>query len=1855
MSSPPPTKPPRGVKQGKETSGLLMSVIRTLSASETNEQREKERAKLEKEYKKSDARLDELVAEHAQEITDVMAKFTLVGEALSTWGVHCEAAVGRLSACRGLLKLRRADLRRLWSDARTHLHALNMLTDIERVVVSERETRDALSSGRVLAAARTLHAALHLADTTLSHVTALNTTRQHLELKKRELVDVIVKRLSDAVYRSERAPLTRRLSARRRTTLLLAELTKSGEVTDEYLQDITPEFEASLTEEDSTFETTVMISLEALGVLDQHKEATEKFKVQIQNELLEVIDSVSHRIIEEGDIDLEPEGEEDGMTSEGAGVSETGRPLARLVACLGEELRAAGTRNRRLIQLWRAAALRRRCEGGVHTERHYWSAAQQVLQLLLTEYLEIESVNLAAARSSSGAAGVGAGAGAGAGAALRLPDYFAKKRPPRRTTKLFKLPGPAPGAAAAAGGWSGARLHRYPLVCRAQPDHLHAILPALHQLCGDIEACIGGGECSLRAFITNYVRAGESERLANAARQEIEACMKPDAWRQRVSRAAHNKTSPQVIFACCGSGWDAVERAARAAKRCGACGGQEALRATQAALATLATQCRAAHSRLVPAHGQWRAAKWLSDDDIERFLQSLPNWRAVSAAHSDTKPTAQELSQAYEREAEIIGSSLGDGAVSDREIMSDVTTLADIALMAESMDWLSSNIKSLPSLVSGGGGLRASEQFVHDTRAAAAIFDEIQHKCLLLLHLELRIQCFHYLGQEEAEGSDDSESAGGASQLARALLQFHEQASALGRQRLAYILGGIGEMMSAGVVWRCVSGPRRSLPARRLAALRHCLAALGLPPAGLHRAHHYLHLLDTAPQVSHTPPRMMSAGVVWRSLPARRLAALRHCLAALGLPPAGLHRAHHYLHLLDTAPQVSHTPPRMMSAGVVWRSLPARRLAALRHCLAALGLPPAGLHRAHHYLHLLDTAPQVSHTPPRMMSAGVVWRSLPARRLAALRHCLAALGLPPAGLHRAHHYLHLLDTAPQVSHTPPRMMSAGVVWRSLPARRLAALRHCLAALGLPPAGLHRAHHYLHLLDTAPQVSHTPPRMMSAGVVWRSLPARRLAALRHCLAALGLPPAGLHRAHHYLHLLDTAPQVSHTPPRMMSAGVVWRSLPARRLAALRHCLAALGLPPAGLHRAHHYLHLLDTAPQVSHTPPRMMSAGVVWRSLPARRLAALRHCLAALGLPPAGLHRAHHYLHLLDTAPQVSHTPPRMMSAGVVWRSLPARRLAALRHCLAALGLPPAGLHRAHHYLHLLDTAPQVSHTPPRMMSAGVVWRSLPARRLAALRHCLAALGLPPAGLHRAHHYLHLLDTAPQVSHTPPRMMSAGVVWRSLPARRLAALRHCLAALGLPPAGLHRAHHYLHLLDTAPQVSHTPPRMMSAGVVWRSLPARRLAALRHCLAALGLPPAGLHRAHHYLHLLDTAPQVSHTPPRMMSAGVVWRSLPARRLAALRHCLAALGLPPAGLHRAHHYLHLLDTAPQVSHTPPRMMSAGVVWRSLPARRLAALRHCLAALGLPPAGLHRAHHYLHLLDTAPQVSHTPPRMMSAGVVWRSLPARRLAALRHCLAALGLPPAGLHRAHHYLHLLDTAPQVSHTPPRMMSAGVVWRSLPARRLAALRHCLAALGLPPAGLHRAHHYLHLLDTAPQVSHTPPRMMSAGVVWRSLPARRLAALRHCLAALGLPPAGLHRAHHYLHLLDTAPQVSHTPPRMMSAGVVWRSLPARRLAALRHCLAALGLPPAGLHRAHHYLHLLDTAPQVSHTPPRMMSAGVVWRSLPARRLAALRHCLAALGLPPAGLHRAHHYLHLLDTAPQVSHTPPRMMSAYKGECN
>ena len=67
---------------GSEASGLLMSVIRTLHETDTGQEREEEKRKLETEFKQCDTRLDKMVAEHQGELSAVMLTYSTVSAGL---------------------------------------------------------------------------------------------------------------------------------------------------------------------------------------------------------------------------------------------------------------------------------------------------------------------------------------------------------------------------------------------------------------------------------------------------------------------------------------------------------------------------------------------------------------------------------------------------------------------------------------------------------------------------------------------------------------------------------------------------------------------------------------------------------------------------------------------------------------------------------------------------------------------------------------------------------------------------------------------------------------------------------------------------------------------------------------------------------------------------------------------------------------------------------------------------------------------------------------------------------------------------------------------------------------------------------------------------------------------------------------------------------------------------------------------------------------------------------------------------------------------------------------------------------------------------------------------------------------------------------------------------------------------------------------------------------------------------------------------------------------------------------------------------------------------------------------------
>lgn len=160
------------------------------------------------------------------------------------------------------------------------------------------------------------------------------------------------------------------------------------------------------------------------------------------------------------------------------------------------------------------------------------------------------------------------------------------------------------------------------------------------------------------------------------------------------------------------------------------------------------------------------SAAWLKDDDISRFIKSLPNWDNMksdvitrrnrgkwSMRRQDTQDeeSPEEVRQRNLREAEILASTLGEGGINSHEILSDVGQLKCLALIQESVEWFVLSIRGLiaelnQARMSGEHALpKISQSLVESLDQVASEFEELANTCILVLHLEVRVQCFHYL------------------------------------------------------------------------------------------------------------------------------------------------------------------------------------------------------------------------------------------------------------------------------------------------------------------------------------------------------------------------------------------------------------------------------------------------------------------------------------------------------------------------------------------------------------------------------------------------------------------------------------------------------------------------------------------------------------------------------------------------------------------------------------------------------------------------------------------------------------------------------------------------------------------------------------------------------------------------------------------------------------------------------------------------------------------------------------------------------------------------------------------------------
>lgn len=104
-----------------------MTVIKTLDASETNEERQQEKLKIEKEFKKADNKLNDLVAKHDSDLTQVIQLFGRISNKITNSRTKIRTVKENLLACKQLLRCRREEIQKLYKDAMQQKYTLEML------------------------------------------------------------------------------------------------------------------------------------------------------------------------------------------------------------------------------------------------------------------------------------------------------------------------------------------------------------------------------------------------------------------------------------------------------------------------------------------------------------------------------------------------------------------------------------------------------------------------------------------------------------------------------------------------------------------------------------------------------------------------------------------------------------------------------------------------------------------------------------------------------------------------------------------------------------------------------------------------------------------------------------------------------------------------------------------------------------------------------------------------------------------------------------------------------------------------------------------------------------------------------------------------------------------------------------------------------------------------------------------------------------------------------------------------------------------------------------------------------------------------------------------------------------------------------------------------------------------------------------------------------------------------------------------------------------------------------------------------------------------------------------------------
>uniref|UniRef100_A0A674EZ99 Exocyst complex component Sec8 n=1 Tax=Salmo trutta TaxID=8032 RepID=A0A674EZ99_SALTR len=774
------------VSKSKDPSGLLISVIRTLSSSDDKQDRETEKGRLEEAFEKCDRDLDEQIVQHYAELTTAIRTYQSITERITSSRNKIKGVKENLLSCKMLLHCKRDELRKLWIEGIEHKHVLNLLDEIESIKQVPQRLEACMASKHYLHATDMLVSAVESLEGPLLQVEGLGDLRLELHSKKLNIHVVLIDELHRHLYIKSTSRLGiknkdknqgRHGGSTTKDTSPLPQLDVSSLSTPRKLMDssqfstpgTTSSKYLSLAREDpdvhpeENTQEFMGVLIKGLAKLKKIPEAVKAIMERLEPELKQILKRSTTQIADHAY-----------QRGENLATESQPRLLLELLELLFDKFNAvAAAHSVVLTHLQQIVVSPNGAQEGIklYEQADVSAKIQTVLQVLLMDYLDVKNTKSAAEPSAQLTY---------ASTGSEFAAFFAKKKPQRAKQSLFKFESSSHAISMSAylreqrrelysksgelqGGADDNLIEggEMKFVCKPGARNITVIFQPLLRFINETEQNMGppgqAKQCQLRTFLTYYINDLFLHQVRTEINKEIQAVSKTadplkvlaSADTMKVLAVQRPLLQSTVVVE------KSIQDLMTLMQDLSAYSNQF-LEMVCDKLKEYKEVCNTSYRGIVQCEEKLTiSASWSKDEDISRLLQSLPNWANMAQPRQLRQKREDEedfTRTAFAKESEVLTGNLGDKLIPQNEILRD-----------ESMEWLSSRLKGFfinlpisPDSTDQRGSpgsdpqvtnesVRSRDQILQTLTDLSRAFQDIADRCLLVLHLEVRVHCFHYL------------------------------------------------------------------------------------------------------------------------------------------------------------------------------------------------------------------------------------------------------------------------------------------------------------------------------------------------------------------------------------------------------------------------------------------------------------------------------------------------------------------------------------------------------------------------------------------------------------------------------------------------------------------------------------------------------------------------------------------------------------------------------------------------------------------------------------------------------------------------------------------------------------------------------------------------------------------------------------------------------------------------------------------------------------------------------------------------------------------------------------------------------